>query len=123
MRRDRAVVDDAAAHRLLVLHDAGGPVGAQAGAVADRANDAAPLGPFEVLDLGGGAKTGVVEQNVEPPEGRLGLGTPRLDRAGIADIGRHTERLDLQRLDLADAGLQWLRSTSGNDDRKAFARQ
>ena len=89
----------------------------------DRANDAAPLGPFEVLDLGGGAKTGVVEQDIEPPERRLRLGEQGLDRAGIADIGRHTERLDLQGLDLADDGLQRLRSAPGNDDRKAFARQ
>src|SRR5215207_157217 len=53
VRRDRAVVDDPAAHRLLVLHDAEGLLRAQEGAVHDRIDDTLPLRPVEVLDRGG----------------------------------------------------------------------
>ena len=77
----------------------------------------------ELLDLRGGAEPGIVEQHVEPAEGRLGLGEQRLDRSRIADIGRHAERLALHRLDLADDGLQRLRPPAGDDDGEALAGQ
>src|SRR5712671_2281830 len=120
MRRDRAVVDDPAAHRLLVLHDLEGFLGAQERAGEDRVDDRLPALESQFLDRRRRAEAGIVEQDVEPSESFLGAGEQRPDRVGIADIGRHTERLYLQALDLADDRLQRLRPAAGDDDGEAL---
>lgn len=123
MRRDRAVVDDAAAHRLLVLHDLEGFLGAQERAGQDRADHRLPALERQFLDRRRSAKPGIVEQDVEPAIGLLGPGEECVYRIGIADIGRHAECFALGALDLADNRLQRLRPAAGDDDRKPLLGQ
>ncbi len=123
MRRDRAVVDDPAAHRLLVLHDLEGFLGAQERARQDRVDDGLPALESELLDRGVGAEAGIVEQHVEPPEGLFGLAEQVPYRVRVADIGRDTQGLPLQALDLADDGLQRVGTAAGDDHRKSLSRQ
>src|SRR5438094_569593 len=61
--------------------------------------------------------------SIWPQEGPFGLGEQLADRVGVADIGRDTQSLALQALDLADDGLQRLGPAPGDDDRKSLSRQ
>src|SRR5438876_1201767 len=123
MRRDRAVVDDPAAHRLLVLHDLEGFLSAQEGTRQDRIDNGFPAIEGELLDRSVGAEAGIVEQHIESPEGLFGLGEQGADRVWVADVGRDTQGLALQALDLADDGLQRLGPAAGDDDRNSISRQ
>src|SRR6516164_4723765 len=115
MRRDRAIVDDPAAHRLLVLHDLEGFLRAQERAVEDRVDDPLPALVGQLLDRPRSTKAGIVEQYVEPAVGLLGLGKQIADRFGIADIGRHAERATLLAFDFVDHRLQRLGPPAGDD--------
>src|SRR6516165_5635953 len=118
MRRDRTVVDDPAAHGLLVLHDLEGLLRAQKRAVQDRVDDPLPALVGQLLDRPRSTKAGIVEQYVEPAVGLLGLGKQIADRFGIADIGRHAESATLLAFDFVDHRLQRLGPPAGDDDRE-----
>ena len=92
MRRNRAVVDDAAAHRLLSLHQLECLLRAKKGAGEIDVDDLLPLldGKFVEVDCRR-ADAGIVEQEVEPTESRLRLGEELAHRGGVADIGGHDQ--------------------------------
>jgi len=70
MRRHRAVVDDAAAARVLLLHHAEGMLGAQKGAGQVGLHDAHPLLVGQLLETdAAGADPGIVEQEVDAAVG------------------------------------------------------
>ncbi len=94
MRRDRAVVDDAAAARRLVLHDAEGMLGAQERRGEVGVHHGLPLGDADVLERHRRcADAGIVEHEVEPAEAVGHLGEQRGDRAGIGHVGGHRQAL------------------------------
>ena len=81
MRGDRAVVDDAAAARLLVLHDAEGVLRAQERAGEVGVHHRLPLRQRQILEIDGRrAHAGIVEEHVEPAIGVLHLLEQRGDR-------------------------------------------
>ena len=94
MGRDRAVVDDAPAARLLVLHDLHGFLGAQERAGEVGRHHAEPGLVGQLLQRHRRrAAAGIVEHQVEPAPGRLDLGEQRHDVVALGDVGRHGERV------------------------------
>ena len=92
MRRDRAVVDDAAAPRLLALHDLDRFLRAQEGTGEIRVDHGFPLFDGEVLERHRwGAGSRVVEEQIEPAKGFLRAGEERLDQRRVRDVGGHHE--------------------------------
>ena len=93
MRRDRAVVDDASAARVLVLHHPERLLHAEEHAGQVDVHDVPPLLDGQVLEwYARGADAGVVEQQVQAAEGLLRLREQRLHRLRIAHVGRHRQR-------------------------------
>ena len=89
VRRERAIVDDAAAARLLRLHQAEGVLGAQEDAGQVHVHDRAPLLDAEGVDRKPRRRhPGIVEEHVEPAECGLRLGEQLRDRLGVRHIGR-----------------------------------
>ena len=87
MRRDRAVVDDAPALRLLLLHHAIGVPRAQERAGQVRRDDIRPLLEGQILERdAAGAGAGVIEQQIDAAIGLLDLVEQRGDRRRIGDI-------------------------------------
>ena len=73
MGRDRAVVDDAPTHRLLALHHLEGFLRAEERTGEIDVDDSRPLLVGQLLQQRpGGSDAGIVEQNIEPPEGVSG---------------------------------------------------
>ena len=102
--RDRAVVDDAAAARVLVLHDLDGLLRAEEGAVQVGADDRQPLfGRSGLRAEAWRAATGVVEQQVEAAEGLLGFREQGFDGFGIRDVGDDAEHARASGFALLDA--------------------
>ena len=94
VRRDRAVVDDAAAARVLVLHDAEGVLGAQERAGEVGVHHRLPLLEAEVLEIDRRrAHAGVVEQHVQPAVAVHRLGEQGGDRAGVGHVGGNAQAL------------------------------
>ena len=88
VRRDRAVVDDPAAARALVLHDAEGVLGAQERRGQIGRHHRLPLRKAEILEIHRRrAHAGIVEQHIEPAIGRLHLDEQGFDRGGIGHVG------------------------------------
>ena len=124
VRRDRAVVDDAAAARVLRLHDLDRFLRAQEHAGEVGIDDLLPGLVGQVLERHRRrADAGIVEQDVEAAEGLLGLGEQRLDRRGIADVGGDGEALGAGRLSLAHGLFQLVRAASGEDGGVALLHQ
>ena len=87
--RDRAVVDDPAAHRRLGLHDADRFLGTDEGAGQVHVDDLLPGLDRQILHVDGrGTHAGVIEQHVEATELVLGRGEQRRDGLGIDHVGR-----------------------------------
>ena len=94
MRRDRAVVDDAAAARGLVLHDAEGVLGAQERRGEIGVHHRLPLREAEILERHRRrAHAGIVEEHVEPAVDFHHLGEQGGDRSGIGHVGGHRQAL------------------------------
>ena len=94
MGGDRAVVDDAPAARLLRFHDPDGFLGAQEHAGEIDVDDLPPGLERQLLERHRRRPDpGIVEQDVEAPEGRLGLGEQRLDGLRVAHVGRDRQAL------------------------------
>src|SRR5438128_1868472 len=90
--RDRAVVDDAPAPRVLVLHDLEGLLRAQERARQVGVHHRLPLLDAQVFQEAGGADPGVVEQEIEATERALGLREEGADGLGITHVGGHDQR-------------------------------
>ena len=92
VRGDRAIVDDAPAHRFLRLHQFDCLLRAQK---RTREVDPYHLHPLLVAEFfhrnGRSVGAGVVEQHVEPPESLLSLGEQRSHRIGLRHVRRHRE--------------------------------
>ena len=93
VRRDRPVVDDAPATRLLALHDPERFLRAQEDPGHVHVHHLLPLLVGEVFQRHGGRPhPGVVEEHVEAPERLLRLREEGAHRGRIGDVGRHHER-------------------------------
>src|SRR4029079_16290160 len=102
----RAVVDDAAAARVLVLHQAERGARAQEGAGQVDVDDLAPFLDGELVDrYRPRARPRVVEQDVEPAELIVHGGEQGVDRGRIGDVGRCDERT-VARAGLGGGGLE-----------------
>ena len=123
MRRQRTVVDDASALRVLMAHHAESFLQAKKGAVQVDIDRRLPflIGQF-VGRRGRRADAGIVEQHVETPENFLGLGEQRLHLRGIADVGRKYECLLASRRFLGGAVEHFL-AASGQHHRVARVEQ
>src|SRR3546814_19033901 len=89
MRRDRAVVDDPAAARRLVLHDPEGLLGTEADAGEVGVDHRSPLFVRQLLQGNRWrAAACLVEADVEPAERPPRLRAPLLARCRIAPLGR-----------------------------------
>src|SRR5439155_18990751 len=94
----------------LVPHRAGGGLGAEEGAAEVDVEDPVPL---RLAELEGGPpleEAGVVDEDVEAPEGGAGRGGDPRPRAGVAEVGRvpggaATEPLDGRRHRPAGSGV------------------
>src|SRR3546814_1866924 len=90
--RDRAVVDDAPALRLLALHQPEGAARAEEHAVQVDVDHLLPGAPGELTEVGRRhVGAGVVEQQVEAAEVLVDAGEHPLDGIGIADVARSEE--------------------------------
>lgn len=124
VRRDRAVVDDAPAHRALALHDPERLLRAQERAGQVRADDGLPLLEAHVLERDvRGAETGVVEEQVDAAERRLGALEERLHRGRHADVGRLRDRTRRRRAAFSNRRVERLRAATGKDDAVAVSEQ
>ena len=93
MGRDRAVVDDAAASRVLVLHDPKCGLRTQEHAGEVDVDHGLPFLQAQVLKRDPRrVDTGVVEQQVDAAEPGPGLGKQRIDLLGIGDVGGQRKR-------------------------------
>jgi hypothetical protein len=114
---DRAVIDDAPAARVLVLHDAEGGLGAEKHAGEIDVDDLLPFFKRQVFERNGRrAHAGVVEENVEAAERVLGFGEEQIDVARLADIGGNRQRLDAELFDFGDGFFERLLAAAGDDD-------
>jgi hypothetical protein len=94
MRRDRAVVDDAAAARGLVLHDPERVLGAQERRGEIGVHHGLPLRQAEILEIDRRrAHAGIVEQHVEPAIDFHHLGKQCRDRSGVGHIRGNRQAL------------------------------
>ncbi len=92
VRGEGSVVDDASAHRTLILHQQEGLLGAQERARQVHVHDRLPLRGRQLLEPDAGrAGAGVVEQQIQAPEGRARGREQASHRSGIADIRRGYE--------------------------------
>ncbi len=94
MRRDRAIVDDAAAARRLVLHDPERVLGAQKRSGQVGVHHGLPLLEAEILKIHRRcAHAGIVEEHIEPAIDLHHLGEQRRDRSGIGHVGGYRKAL------------------------------
>ena len=124
VRRDRAVVDDTPALRLLFLehadrflrtHEAGGQV---------EIDDALPLLEWDVLHRSGRqSHAGVVEQEIQASEGFFRLGEQLLDIGLFGDVGGDADHFPGPRFCHGDGLVQFLLAAAGDDDVPAVGLQ
>ena len=124
VRRNRAVVDDAPAHRLLVLHQLERLLGAEKRAGEIDVDDVLPLFVGKLVQVDRRrADAGIVEQQVEVTKSRLCLGEELAHRAGIADIGGNDQRARPRKPGLRDDLLEGLASAPCQGDAIALVQQ
>ena len=112
-----AVVDDAPAHRLLVLHDVERLLGAEEGAGEVGVDDGHPLVVGEVFEQDGRrAGSGVVEEDVQPSESVFGFGEEVLYRVGVADVDLNYESARAVVAGLGDCFFQGGQASAGEGD-------
>lgn len=105
--RHRAVVDDAAAHRLLPAHGAEGGAGAQERAGEVDADDIVPDLDRDLVDRRRlVAHAGIVEEQVDAAEGFDHRFEQIVDLIGLADVAGNRQRLGLGLAGLGDRFLQ-----------------
>ena len=93
VRGNRAVVDDAAAPGILALHHRERLLRAEERAGEIDVDDRAPLVDGELVNRhAAGAGAGVVEEEIEAPEGARGGLEQRANRVRVGDVGRHGQR-------------------------------
>src|SRR3954466_13737686 len=91
MRRDRAVVDDPPAARILRLHDLKGFLRAQEDAGQVNIHDRLPFLEGNILERRWRTDAGIVEQEVEAAERVLDLRKQRSHRGWISDVGGNSK--------------------------------
>ena len=69
------------------------------------------------------ADAGIVEQDVEPAEGRLDRGEQRQDRLALRHVGRHRQRLGAERIDFAGDLVEHFLAAAGQHQAVAGFRQ
>ncbi len=120
---DRAVVDDAPAHRHLLLHHAEGFLGAEKRAGEIGIDDGFPALEREIFDRLARPDAGIVEKHVEPAKGFPRLLEEALDLGGISDVGRDRESPPATLLDRARRLIECRGAPPGKNEREACLRE
>jgi hypothetical protein len=124
MSRDRAVVDDAPALRLLALHHAEGMLGAEKRARQVDSHDIRPLLEGQVFERdAAGADAGIVEQQIDAAVDLLDPIEEGGDRRRIADIGRHHQGPGRRDLRECRGLFEHLAASAGQHHRPAVGEQ
>ncbi|MNC49484.1 hypothetical protein D3C75_986650 [compost metagenome] len=106
VRRDRAVVDDPPALRLLAAHQAEGGAGAQDYTIDIGGDDVAPVLQRQLVDgYSGGVDAGIVEHHVESAMHLLDGGEQLRNALLIAHVSGNGQGLTARCLRLLDDGL------------------
>src|SRR4029077_4469388 len=91
--RKGSVIDDAAAARLLALHQSKSRPSAQEGAGEIGVNGRSPVVNLQIFECGRSRRnTGVVKEEIEPAKPAFYLGEKGLDRRRLGDIRDQGER-------------------------------
>jgi len=124
MGRDRAVVDDAPATRVLALHHAERLLRAEERTGQVDRNDIRPLLQRQFLDRDvAGACAGVVEQKIDPPIGRRHRIEQCCNRSRVRNVGRHHKHPRRRCLCERSRLLEHFAATSGEHHREPVREQ